>query len=75
MEAYRVGRAPSSSLWASRPPMACVTRLVSVLFATTQGIATVMDGAMVPPDLLDGLVETAVDQFVRGSRAGWLRSA
>lgn len=39
-----------------------------VLFATLQGIATLINGNLVAPDLLDGVVETAVDQFMRGSR-------
>jgi AcrR family transcriptional regulator len=43
-------------------------RVGIVLFATMQGIATLINGDMVRPDLLDGLVETAVDQFVRGAR-------
>lgn len=40
-----------------------------VLFATMQGIATLVNGDMVRPELLDGLVETAVEQFVRGKSA------
>ncbi|MFG2060061.1 TetR/AcrR family transcriptional regulator [Micromonospora sp. NPDC048871] len=39
-----------------------------VLFATLHGIATLTNGNLVPPDLVDGLVPTAVDQFIRGSR-------
>ncbi|MFI2711737.1 TetR/AcrR family transcriptional regulator [Micromonospora sp. NPDC018662] len=39
-----------------------------VLFATLQGIATLVNGNLVAPALLDGIVETAVDQFIRGSR-------
>ncbi|MEU8198379.1 TetR/AcrR family transcriptional regulator [Microbispora amethystogenes] len=39
-----------------------------VLFATLQGIATLVNGGLVAPELLDGIVETAVDQFIRGSR-------
>lgn len=39
-----------------------------VLFATLQGIATLINGNLVDPDLLDGIAETAVDQFMRGSR-------
>jgi AcrR family transcriptional regulator len=39
-----------------------------VLFATLQGIATLINGTLVAPELLDGIVETAVDQFMRGSR-------
>lgn len=43
-------------------------RVGVVLFATMQGIATLINGDMIKPELLDGLVETAVDQFVRGAR-------
>ncbi|HEV7648063.1 MAG TPA: TetR/AcrR family transcriptional regulator [Actinophytocola sp.] len=43
-------------------------RIGIVLFATMQGIATLINGDMVEPKLLDGLVETAVEQFVRGAR-------
>jgi AcrR family transcriptional regulator len=39
-----------------------------VLFATLQGIATLINGGLLEPELLDGIVETAVDQFIRGSR-------
>lgn len=39
-----------------------------VLFATMQGIATLINGDMVKPELLDGLVDTAVEQFLRGAR-------
>lgn len=39
-----------------------------VLFATLQGIAALINGSLVVPELLDGIVETAVDQFIRGSR-------
>jgi len=39
-----------------------------VLFATLQGIATLVNGSLVAPELLDGIVATAVDQFIRGSR-------
>ncbi|SCG34939.1 TetR/AcrR family transcriptional regulator [Micromonospora humi] len=39
-----------------------------VLFATMQGIATLVNGNLVAPELLDGIAETAVDQFMRGSR-------
>jgi AcrR family transcriptional regulator len=42
-------------------------RVGIVLFATLHGIATLINGDMVEPRLLDGLVETAVEQFVRGS--------
>ena len=43
-------------------------RVGIVLFATLQGIATLINGSLVVPELLDGFVETAVDQFMRGSR-------
>jgi AcrR family transcriptional regulator len=39
-----------------------------VLFATLQGIASIINGNIVEPELLDGLVETAVEQFLRGAR-------
>lgn len=39
-----------------------------VLFATMQGIATLINGEMVKPELLKGLVDTAVEQFIRGAR-------
>ncbi|MCK1815035.1 TetR/AcrR family transcriptional regulator [Streptomyces sp. XM4011] len=45
-----------------------VQRTGVVLFATMQGIAALVNGALVAPELLDGIVETAVDQFLRGSR-------
>ena len=43
-------------------------RIGIVLFATLQGIATIINGNIVKPELLDGLVETAVEQFLRGAR-------
>ncbi|MFD2470446.1 TetR/AcrR family transcriptional regulator [Amycolatopsis silviterrae] len=43
-------------------------RIGVVLFATMHGIATLGNGDLVPPELLDGLVETAVEQFLRGAR-------
>ncbi|MBB5076264.1 TetR/AcrR family transcriptional regulator [Nonomuraea endophytica] len=43
-------------------------RIGIVLFATLQGIAALINGKLVPPELLDGLVETAVEQFLRGAR-------
>jgi AcrR family transcriptional regulator len=43
-------------------------RLGIVLFATLQGIASIINGNIVKPELLDGLVETAVEQFLRGAR-------
>ena len=39
-----------------------------VLFATMQGIATLINGRIVGAERLEGLVDTAVDQFVRGTR-------
>ena len=39
-----------------------------VLFATLQGLAALMNGGLVAEELLVGAVETAVDQFIRGSR-------
>jgi AcrR family transcriptional regulator len=41
-----------------------------VLFATMQGIATISNGDMVPAALLDGVVEAAVRQVLRGRRSG-----
>jgi AcrR family transcriptional regulator len=43
-------------------------RVGIVLFATLQGIAALVNGNLVAPELLDGIVQTAVDQFMRGSR-------
>ncbi|MEV0393278.1 TetR/AcrR family transcriptional regulator [Polymorphospora rubra] len=43
-------------------------RVGIVFFATLQGIATLINGSLVAPELLDGIVATAVDQFMRGSR-------
>ncbi|MFI9558298.1 TetR/AcrR family transcriptional regulator [Nonomuraea endophytica] len=43
-------------------------RIGIVLFATLQGIAALINGNFVDPELLDGLVETAVEQFLRGAR-------
>ena len=42
-------------------------RVGVVMFATMHGIATLINGDMVRPELLDGLVETAVEQFLRGA--------
>lgn len=39
-----------------------------VLFATLQGIASIINGGIVPAAMLDSLVETAVEQFLRGAR-------
>lgn len=43
-------------------------RIGIVLFATLQGIASIINGNIVKPELLDGLVEVAVEQFLRGAR-------
>lgn len=43
-------------------------RIGIVLFATLQGIASLINGNLVEPELLDGLVATAADQFLRGTR-------
>ncbi|MFI9613282.1 TetR/AcrR family transcriptional regulator [Streptomyces sp. NPDC052023] len=43
-------------------------RIGIVLFATLQGIASLINSGFVHADLLDGLVETAVEQFLRGAR-------
>ncbi|MEV5820090.1 TetR/AcrR family transcriptional regulator [Micromonospora haikouensis] len=43
-------------------------RVGIVLFATLQGIAMLVNGNLVAPELLDGIAQTAVDQFIRGSR-------
>lgn len=43
-------------------------RIGMVLFATLQGIATIINGNVVDPDLRESLVETAVEQFLRGAR-------
>ncbi|WP_419995529.1 TetR/AcrR family transcriptional regulator [Streptomyces boninensis] len=42
-------------------------RIGIVLFATLQGIATLTTVDFVPPELLDGLVEDAAGQFLRGA--------
>ncbi|MFV2176405.1 TetR/AcrR family transcriptional regulator [Actinomadura sp. LOL_016] len=42
-------------------------RIGIIVFATLQGIASLINGDLVKPELLDGLVETAVEQFVRGA--------
>ena len=44
-------------------------RVGIVLLATLHGIATLINGGLVVPTLLDGIVETAVNQFIRGSKA------
>jgi AcrR family transcriptional regulator len=38
-----------------------------VLFATVQGITTMVNGELVSPELLDPLIATAVRQFLRGA--------
>lgn len=43
-------------------------RIGIVLFATLQGIASITNGNIVEPELLDGLVDTAAEQFLRGAR-------
>jgi AcrR family transcriptional regulator len=43
-------------------------RVGIVLFATMQGIATLINGDMIRPELLDGLLETAIEQSIRGAR-------
>ncbi|RSN42505.1 MULTISPECIES: TetR/AcrR family transcriptional regulator [Actinomadura] len=43
-------------------------RIGIVLFATLQGITAIINGNFVPPELAEGLVDTAVDQFLRGAR-------
>ncbi|WP_307815940.1 TetR/AcrR family transcriptional regulator [Myceligenerans indicum] len=40
----------------------------TILFATIQGIVTFVNGGLVPREMRDALVETAVEQFLRGSR-------
>lgn len=43
-------------------------RIGMVLFATLQGIATIVNGSLAPVELRDELVDTAVRQFLRGAR-------
>ncbi len=43
-------------------------RIGIVLFATVQGIASIINGNFVEPRLLDGLVDAMVEQFLRGNR-------
>jgi len=43
-------------------------RLGIILYATVQGIVTMVNGDMVDADKLDELVGTAVEQFLRGAR-------
>ncbi len=42
-------------------------RIGIILYATVQGIATMVNGDMIDAERLDGLVETAVEQFLRGA--------
>jgi AcrR family transcriptional regulator len=44
-------------------------RIGLVLFATIQGIATLVAGGLVQPEQLDGLLADAIAHFLRGSRA------
>jgi AcrR family transcriptional regulator len=44
-------------------------RVGLVLFATIQGIAALVTGAIVAPDQLDELLDDAIAHFLRGSRA------
>lgn len=44
-------------------------RIGIVLFATVHGIASLINGNLVKPELLDGLVQTAVEQFLCGARS------
>jgi AcrR family transcriptional regulator len=44
-------------------------RVGLVLFATIQGIATLVTGGMVQPEQVDELVADAISHFLRGSRA------
>ena len=43
-------------------------RLGTILYATVQGIVTMVNGNMIDAEKLDDLVETAVEQFLRGAR-------
>ncbi|WTW92465.1 hypothetical protein OG216_03345 [Streptomycetaceae bacterium NBC_01309] len=43
-------------------------RIGMVLFATLQGIASLINGNLVDRDMLDDLVDTAVEQFLQGTR-------
>lgn len=45
-------------------------RIGLVIFATMQGISTLINGRVVKPELLNGLVETATQQFLRTAHAG-----
>lgn len=43
-------------------------RIGIVLFATMQGIASIINGNIVRPEMVDELVDTAAEQFLRGAR-------
>ncbi|MDI5967313.1 TetR/AcrR family transcriptional regulator [Streptomyces sp. SL13] len=43
-------------------------RIGIILLATLQGIAAIINGNIVERELLDDLVDTAIDQFLRGAR-------
>lgn len=43
-------------------------RIGIVLFATLQGIVSIINGRFVEPERLDEIVETAAEQFLRGAR-------
>ncbi|UGT55915.1 hypothetical protein [Nocardia asteroides] len=43
-------------------------RVGIVLFATMQGIAALVNGGFVAPELLDGLIDDAAEQFLQGNR-------
>jgi AcrR family transcriptional regulator len=49
-------------------------RIGLVMFATMQGIATLINTGLARPELLDDLVETAVEQFVGNVKASSVRS-
>ncbi|WP_250038040.1 TetR/AcrR family transcriptional regulator [Paractinoplanes maris] len=49
-------------------------RIGIVMFATMQGIATMINTGLVRPGLLDDLAETAVEQFISGPRESSARS-
>ncbi|WP_231972369.1 TetR/AcrR family transcriptional regulator [Nocardiopsis alborubida] len=42
-------------------------RIGIILYATVQGIAMMVNGNMIDAERLDGLIETAVEQFLRGA--------
>ncbi|WP_067968223.1 TetR/AcrR family transcriptional regulator [Nocardiopsis trehalosi] len=43
-------------------------RIGIILYATVQGITTLVNGGMIAAERLDGLIATAVEQFLRGAR-------